>query len=76
MNIGMIIVIAFAVLWALGVFMGAIGGFSKGFSNTPQAIDSSDIKSQQRRTIDETEEKRQKMMDDIKQKMQDASFRR
>ena len=73
MNFGIIILIAVAGLWALGIFLGAIGGLSKGFSHTPAAMDSSAIKAQEQKTIDDTEEKRQQMMDDMKQKIQDAS---
>ena len=72
MNIGIIIIIGFLSIWALGVFWGAIGGLSKTFTTPPSGIDSSSIKAQEQHSIDETEEKRQRMMDDIKQKMQDA----
>ncbi len=73
MNIGIIIVIAIAGLWALGIFLGFIGGLSKTFTPTPPAaINSSSIKSQERQTIEDTETKRQKLMDDMKQKIQDA----
>lgn len=73
MNIGIIIIIAFAGLWALGIFLGVISGISKPFSQVPAAMDSSGIKSQQQQTIEDTEAKRKKMMDDMKQKMQDMS---
>ena len=72
MNMGIIIIIAIAGLWAIGVFLGAIGGLSKSFTHTPSAMDSSEIKSQEQRTIDDTEAKRQKMMDDVKQKIEDS----
>jgi hypothetical protein len=72
MNIGIIIVIAITGLWALGIFLGVIGGLSRAFTHIPAAIDSSSIKSQEQQTIDETEAKRQKLMDDMKQKIQDA----
>ena len=73
MNIGIIIVIAVAAIWALGIFLGLIGSFSKPFVHNNGAIDSSSIKAQEEQTIQETEAKRQKMMDDIKQKMQDSN---
>jgi len=73
MNFGIIIVIAIAALWALGVFLGAIGSMSKAFTHTPAAMDSSNIKSQAQQSIDDTEEKRQKLMDDMKQKIEDAN---
>lgn len=72
MNMGIIIVIAIAGLWALGIFLGLIGGLSKTFTHTPAAIDSSSIKSREQQTIEDTEAKRQKLMDDMRQKMQDA----
>ena len=72
MNIGIIIVIAIAGLWTLGIFLGVIGGLSKTFAHIPAAIDSSSIKSQEQQTIEDTEAKRQKLMDDMRQKMKDA----
>ena len=72
MNIGIIIIIAIAGLWALGIFLGSSADYPKPFTHTPSAIDSSVIKSQAQQTIEDTEEKRKQMMDDIKQKMQDA----
>lgn len=72
MNFWVIIVIAIAGIWALGIFFGVIGGVSKTFTQTPAGMDSSSIKSQEQQTIDDTEEKRRKLMDDMKQKMQDA----
>jgi hypothetical protein len=70
---GIIIIIAIAGLWALGIFLGIIGGLSKSFSHNPAGLDSSEIQSQEQKTIDDTEEKRQKMMDDMKQKIDDGS---
>ena len=72
MNIGIIILITVAGLWALGIFFGAIGGLSKTFTHSPAAMDSSAIQHQEQQSIDDTEEKRQKLMDDMKQKMEDA----
>ncbi len=72
MNIGIIIVIAIAALWAVGIFLGVIGGLSKPFAHAPAGLDSSSIKSQEQQTIDDTKAKQQKLMDDMKQKMQDA----
>jgi hypothetical protein len=72
MNIGVIIVVAIAGLWALGIFLGVIGGFSKTFTHTPAGLDSSSIKSQAQESTEQTKEKEQKLMDDMKQKMQDA----
>ena len=72
MNIGIIIVIAVAGLWALGIFLGAIGGLSKTFTHIPATIDSSSVKSQEQQTAEQTKEKEQKLMDDMKQKREDA----
>ena len=72
---GIIIVIAFVGLWAVGVFLGAIGGLSNVFTHTPAAMDSSAIKTQEQQTIDDTEAKRKQLMDDMKQKVQDASHK-
>ena len=75
MNAGIILLIAVGIIWVLGIFLGAIGGLSKTFKTTPTMIDSSSIKSQQQQTIADTEEKRQKLMDDMKQKIEDARQR-
>ena len=72
MNIGIIIFIAIAGLWALGIFLGLIGGLSKPFTNIPTAVDSSSIKSQGQQTAEQAKEAEQKLMEDIKQKIQDA----
>jgi hypothetical protein len=72
MNMGIIIIVAIAGLWAIGVFLGVVGGLSKTFTHNPAAMDSSDIKAQAQQSIDDTEAKRKQMMDDMKQKMQDA----
>lgn len=72
MNIGILLFIAIASLWALGVFFGNFVKFPKTFTQTPSAADTSSIEAQEQRKIDETEAKRQQMMVDIKQKMQDA----
>ena len=73
MNSGIILLIAIAAIWALGIFFGLIGGLSKTFTHAPTAMDSSTIKSQEQQTIQDTEEKRQKLMDDLKQKMEDQN---
>jgi hypothetical protein len=73
MNMGIIIVIAIAGIWALGIFLGAIGGLSKTFTHTPAAMDSSDIQRQEQKTIDDTQEKQKELMDNMKQKMEDAA---
>jgi hypothetical protein len=76
MNLGIIILVVIGGIWALGLFLGAIGGLSKTFTPTPtSAIDSSAVKSQQQQTIDDTEEKRQQLMDEMQQKMEDARQR-
>lgn len=75
MNMGIIIIIAIGGLWALGIFLGAIGGLSKAFTHTPAAMDSTLIKDQAQKTIDDTETKRKKMMDDMKQRIDDSNKR-
>jgi hypothetical protein len=69
---GIIIIIAVAGIWALGIFLGLIGGLSKTFTHAPAAMDSSSIKDQEQQTIEDTEEKQKKLMDDMKQKREDA----
>jgi len=71
MNLGIIIVIAVLGLWALSVFFGVIGGFSKAFNHSQTTIDSSDIKEQQQNTIEDTQEKQKEFEQDMKDKMQD-----
>ena len=58
----------------MGIFFGLIGGLSKTF-NHPQAsaIDSSATKDQEEQSIEDTKEKQQKLMDDMKQKMEDQN---
>lgn len=72
MNMGIIIIIAIAGLWALGIFFGAIGGLTKPFSNVPSGVDSSSTKTQEQQTIEDTQERQKAMMEDMKQKMRDA----
>ena len=72
MNIGIIIVIAIVGLWGLGIFLGIIGGLSKTFTHVPAPIDSSSIQSQEQQTTEQAKEKEQKLMDDMKQKREDA----
>jgi hypothetical protein len=72
MNIGIVIVIV-AGLWALAVFFGVIGNMSKPFWHNSAVLDSSSIKSEEQKTIEETQDKQQKLMDDMKQKMRDMS---
>jgi len=67
-----VLLIAVAGLWATSIFFGYIKGLSKTFSNTPAVVDSSSIKAQEQSTIEDTKEKQKQMMDDIKQKIQDA----
>jgi len=73
MNWGTILVVAFAGLWALSLFCAYISGLSKTFSRTPAAMDSSSLKTQEQKIIQDTKDKQQQMMDDIKQKIQDGN---
>ena len=77
MNLGIIIVIAIAGLWGLGIFFGVIGGFAKTFKPTPfAAMDSSSSKAKEHQIIEDTKEKQQQMMDDLRQKMEDQQSQR
>lgn len=71
MNIGIIIAIAVLGLWALSVFVGAIGGFTKAFTHTPTAVDSSVTKDQAQNSIEDTQEKQKQEEQDMKDKMED-----
>jgi len=71
MNMGIIFIVVIAALWGLGIFIGAIGGFSKTFTPAPVAMDSSASKSKEQQIIDDTKEKQQRLMDDMRQKMED-----
>ncbi len=73
MYMGIIIILAVAGLWAIGIFLGVIGGVSKTFTHAPAGMDSTSVKSQEQQIIDDTKDKQQKMMDDMKQKMEDSS---
>jgi hypothetical protein len=71
MNFGIILLIAVGGLWALGIFFGIIGGFSKTFTPTPTSVDASASKAQEQQIIDSTKEKQQQLMEDMRQKMED-----
>ena len=61
-------------LWFLGVFFTFIGGMPKVFQNAPAStIDASHVRSQQKTTVQDTEEKRRQMMEDMKQKISDGN---
>ena len=61
-------------LWFLGVFFSFIGGMPKAFQNAPTStIDASHVRSQQKTTVQDTEEKRRQMMEDMKQKISDGN---
>jgi hypothetical protein len=72
MNMGIIVVIIIAGMLALGVFFGAIG---KTFKQAPPPMDSSAVQTQAEQSIQDTKDKEQKLMDDMKQKMEDMQQR-
>ncbi|MBF0504659.1 MAG: hypothetical protein HQL14_06100 [Candidatus Omnitrophica bacterium] len=72
MKAGYILIAAIAGIWATSLFFGYIKSVSKTFLNTPSVVDSSSTKTQVQDTIDDTKYKQKQMMDDIKQKIQDA----
>jgi hypothetical protein len=71
MSWGMFFMIALAGLWILGIFMGLITGFSKTFKESPTNMYTPSIKVRQQEIVDDAEDKRQRMMDDIRQKIED-----
>jgi hypothetical protein len=76
MNIAIIAAIIVGLLWAMGLFLGVIGGTSKAFKDNPSpTINSKHIKAQSEESIRSTEEKRQRLMDDMKQKISDSNRR-
>jgi hypothetical protein len=75
MNVIIIIFIAVAGIWGLGIFFGVIGGLSKTFSVAPEVNDSSSVKSQEQQFIDDTQDKQKAMMDEMKQKIEDATHK-
>jgi 16S rRNA C1402 N4-methylase RsmH len=72
MNVGIIILVAALGIWALSIFFGVIGGFSKSFLHSSPAYDSSSTKDREEQAIQDAKDKQQKFMEDVKQKMQDA----
>jgi len=67
-----VIILTVAGLLAASVFFSYIKGIGKTFANNPAIVDSSSTKDQMQKTIDDTKEKQQQMMADIKQKIEDA----
>ena len=68
--------IIISAVWGLAVFFGAIKGLSKSFQPAPSSLDSSDVQSQEQKTIDETQQKQKQLMDDLQQKMKDQQARK
>ncbi len=76
MNLTVIILLAIGGLWVIGAFFGFIGTVPKAFKNDPTMhIDSSRIKSQSQESVESTEEKRKRMMEDMKQRISDQQRR-
>lgn len=72
MNLGYILIIIFGVCWVLSLFFGYITGLSKTFSRPPAAMDSSAIKTEEQKTIDDTKDKQKQMIEDMKEKIRDG----
>ena len=76
MNLTIIILLIIGGLWFAGTFFGFIGSVPKAFKNDPSShIDSSRTKSQSQDSIESTEEKRQRLMEDMKQRISDQQRR-
>ena len=59
-------------LWCIGIFWGYLTGMGKSFrSPSTNSIQSSQLKLKQRQAIEDIEERRQKLMEDLKQKISD-----
>ena len=60
-------------LWCMGMFWGYLTGLGKSFKAPPAAtIPSSHIKSKQRESVEDAQERHRKLMDDLKQKVSDT----
>jgi hypothetical protein len=72
MNPYLFIGIIVAVLWAFGLFMGAVKGLSKGFENTPtvEATSSQETREKFNEKAAEIDEKNRRLMDSVKEKME------
>ena len=61
-------------LWVLGLFLGYITGMGKTFRKTPDtiSIQSTRTKNQQHQAAQDTQDKQQQLMDDMKQRIRDS----
>jgi hypothetical protein len=76
MNVAITVIVLAGLLWVMGLFLGVIGGTSKAFKDDPSLkINSSQLKAKGAESIRSTEEKRQRLMEDMKQKISDSSRR-
>lgn len=71
MSLGTFIMVALAAIWIIGIFLGIVTGASKTFKETPANIYNASIKERQQEIVDDSNEKRQEMMDNIRQKIED-----
>ena len=75
MNISQWSLALIAVLLVFWAFFGFIKSISKNFQGKPSSsLSSSNVQSQQKQIADDTKEKQQKLMDDLKQRISDHHY--
>jgi hypothetical protein len=73
MNITVVVILVVGLLWAIGTFFGVIGQMSKPFKSLPYQSNSAQIRLKEQETIEDTEAKRKKLMEDMKQRISDGA---
>jgi len=74
MYVTILIIIVASLLWATGTFLGFIGGVPKAFKKTPSStLSGQEVQQAQQDSIDETREKHQQYMSDMKQRIADST---
>ncbi len=73
MNIYAFVLVVFILLWVMGVFFGFLTGVSKTFKSEPNQSSSQaeKIRAKEHQFAEDARMKRQKLMEDIQQKMRD-----
>jgi hypothetical protein len=76
MNPYLFIGIIIAVLWAVGLFLGAVKGMSKSFENAPtvESTSSREVREKFSEKAAEIDEKNRRLMEDVKSKMERGRF--
>jgi hypothetical protein len=72
------LLIIFAAFWVLALSLSFITGLQKVFrlqSDTPSTLNSVQIRSKEKRFIEETKDKQKQLMENYKQKLQDYRYR-